>query len=344
MQLNFWSLLKAPFFALAPMEDVTDTAFREVVMGISDPEILRVVFTEFTSVDGLLDPRGFDRVSERLRISSSERELLKSKRIKLVAQLWGNEPEKFRKSAELISSMELFDGIDINMGCPVKKVVKKNTCSALIRFPELAKEIIGATKSGTNLPVSVKTRIGFNSVVTEQWISELLDATPAAITLHGRTQKMQSEGLADWNEVKKAVDIRNAKNSQVVMLGNGDVSSFSDGLQKQIYSGVEGIMAGRGIFHNPWFFNEHFRERDPEEKLQQLFRHIHLYKQAFGEKQHLNPLKRFFKIYVQGFDGAAELRARLMAASSYRELGETLLNLSKNLDTGKIVIGGKMDL
>lgn len=333
MPSNFWKDLKSPFFVLAPMEDVTDTVFREVVLGISDPNILKVVFTEFTSTDGLMDERGFDRVSERLIVNGTEKKLLISNEIKLVAQIWGNDPEKFRNSAEIISKMGLFDGIDINMGCPVKKVVKKNTCSALIRKPDLASEIIEATKSGTNLPVSVKTRIGFNTVVTEEWISVLLKAHPAAITLHGRTQKMQSEGLADWNEVRKAVDIRNQINPDVIIIGNGDVLTYADGIKKREFSGAEGIMVGRGIFHNPWLFNQVTTGILPEEKLELISKHISLYRQTWEGKKSINQLKRFFKIYINGFDGAAALRAQLMETKNYTGLEEILSPIVKPVNT-----------
>jgi tRNA-dihydrouridine synthase len=302
------------------MEDVTDTVFREIVMGISDPLVLKVIFTEFTSTDGLMDKRGYERVSERLIVNSSEKKLLQDLGIKLVAQIWGNNPEKFMQSARLISEMNLFDGIDINMGCPVKKVVKKDTCSALIKMPELAKGIIFATKEGTSLPVSVKTRIGFNSVVTEEWIAILLQTKPAAITVHGRTQKMQSDGLADWAEVKKAVELRNMINPETLMLGNGDILSHADGLEKAAYSGVEGLMVGRGVFHDPWIFNTNSKKPDIEERINRMVRHIALYKKTWEGKKPINQLKRFFKIYINGFPGAAEYRAKLMEAKSFDEL------------------------
>jgi tRNA-dihydrouridine synthase len=318
--LNFWKELNRPFFALAPMEDATDTVFREIILGISDPKILKVVFTEFTSTDGLLDERGYKRVSERLVVNNSEWELIKNNNVKLVAQIWGNNPEKFSRAAELITEIGYFQGIDINMGCPVKKVVKKNTCSALIKEPELAKDIVQATKSGTHLPVSVKTRIGFNSVVTEKWISDLLEVKPAAITLHGRTQKMQSEGQSDWNEIKKAVDLRNSVNSDTVMLGNGDVNSYSNGLNKLMVSGVEGIMVGRGVFRNPWIFNKDIPEISPEERIRILINHITIYQKTWEEVKSINLLKRFFKIYVNSFKGAADFRGRLMGIRNYDDL------------------------
>jgi len=194
---NFWRELSKPIFTLAPMEDVTDTSFREVVAGLSDPQYLQVLFTEFTSVDGMNHPKGKIKVAERLFVSESEKSLLKQKNIKLVAQIWGNKPELFHKIAREITDEYEFDGIDINMGCPVKNVVKNGCCSALIDQPALAKEIILAAKEATHLPVSVKTRTGIRLHDTEVWITHLLETKPAAIILHGRTQKQQSDGLAD---------------------------------------------------------------------------------------------------------------------------------------------------
>ena len=226
MKNNFWKDLKKPIFTLAPMEDVTDTVFREIIMSVSDSECLHVLFSEFTSTDGLCHEIGGPRVKHRLQIIESERELLLKNNVKIVAQIWGTRPEKFYEATKLICDDGQFDGIDINMGCPVKKIVKQGGCSALINQPELAKEIIRATQEASNIPVSVKTRIGIKEVITEKWIGNLLETKPAVITIHGRTQKQQSEGLADWNEVKKATFLRDQISPDTQIHGNGDVYSM----------------------------------------------------------------------------------------------------------------------
>ena len=313
------------------MEDVTGTVFRELILSISDPSVLKVLFTEFTSTDGLMDHRGFERVSERLITNISEIARLKQDNAKLVAQIWGNNPDKFRQSAELISKMGIFDGIDINMGCPVKKVVKKSTCSALIKMPELAKEIVLATKEGTNLPVSVKTRIGFNEIITEEWVIHLLEVKPAALTIHGRTQKMQSDGQADWNEIKKAVDLRNATCPETVMLGNGDVLSFEDGIEKVKMTGVEGIMVGRGVFQNPWMFKKEIQEVSVDERIRVMELHVKRYERTWGGIKNVNILKRFFKIYTNSFRGAANFRANLMETKSYNDIYRVIEGFSQRL-------------
>ena len=317
---NFWRNLSKPIFALAPMEDVTDTSFREVVAGLSDPQCLHVLFTEFTSVDGMSHPKGKIKVAERLFVSESEKILLKQKNIKLVAQIWGNKPELFHKIAREITDEYEFDGIDINMGCPVKNVVKNGCCSALIDQPTLAKEIIIAAKEATYLPVSVKTRTGIRSHDTEGWIAHLLETKPAAIILHGRTQKQQSDGLADWEEIAKGVRLRDQLNPETLFLGNGDVFSVSQGEELIAKYGLDGVMIGRGIFHDPWFFNPLPQTPSKSKKLAQLLLHTKLYELNWGGKKNFNQLKRFYKIYTNDFPGAAQLRTELMEAKTYEEV------------------------
>jgi nifR3 family TIM-barrel protein len=321
---NFWKTLGAPVFTLAPMEDVTDTVFREIVLSISDPGYLHVLFSEFISTDGLCHEIGGPKVRHRLIINDSERKLLKEKNVKIVAQIWGTHPEKFYLATKLICEEGQFDGIDINMGCPVKKIVKQGGCSALIAQPELAKEIILATKEASDIPVSIKTRIGISKVITEEWISHLLECHPAQITVHGRTQKQQSEGLADWNEIRKVVDLRCELSPETLIHGNGDVYSLEDGFMKADRYGVDGIMIGRGIFHNPWLFNKKINEKSPEEKLDLLWIHTQLFTKTWGKGKNFATLKRFFKIYTNGFPGAHQIRARLMETNSAEEVREVL--------------------
>jgi len=317
---NFWETLQKPIFALAPMEDVTDTSFREIVAGLADPEYLHILFTEFTSIDGMNHPVGKIRVGERLLVSKSEKQLLKQKNIRLIAQIWGKKPELFHKIAREISQEYEFDGLDINMGCPVKNIVKNGCCSALINEPNLAKEIILATKEATHLPVSVKTRTGIKSHDTEAWIEHLMETKPAAIILHGRTQKQQSDGLADWEEISKGRRIKDRIHPETKFLGNGDVSSVSHGLELCDRYKLDGVMIGRGIFHNPWFFNPQIKFSSKMDKLDQLLLHTKLFEQNWGGKKNLNILKRFYKIYTSDFEHAAKLRAELMEAKTFGEV------------------------
>ncbi len=317
---NFWQQLPKPFFALAPMEDVTDTVFREVVAGMADPEFLQVLYTEFASVDGLNHPLGKKNVAHRLLISETERALLKKKNIRLVVQIWGKNPELFSKIAREITQEYDCDGIDVNMGCPVKKVVKNGCCSSLIDQPDLAKEIILATKEATHLPVSVKTRTGIRMHDTERWMTAIMETRPAAVILHGRTQKQQSEGLANWDEIGKGVLVKNALSPETVFVGNGDVSSVAEGVGLAGKYGLDGIMVGRGIFHNPWFFQPNHPAPPKAERLTQLLFHTQLFEKTWGSKKSINILKRFYKIYTSDFTDASKLRVHLMGARSYEEI------------------------
>ncbi len=317
---NFWQNTDKPIFSLAPMEDVTDTVFREVVMGMSLSGKLNVVFTEFTSVDGMNHPVGRTRVSERLIVTETERQMLKKLSIKLVAQIWGRNPEIYHYVAKLITEEYQFDGLDINMGCPVKKIIKQGACSALIGEPNLAKEIILATKEATHLPVSVKTRTGIKQHITEEWISELLETDPAAIILHGRTQGMQSDGEANWDEIAKAVQLKNRIKPHIPLHGNGDVYSYVQGLQRISETGVDGVMIGRGIFQNPWFFNPEKTEISKADRIEKLLIHTRLFELTWSGKKNFNILKRFYKIYLNSFEGAAKMRADLMEVKNFEEV------------------------
>jgi tRNA-dihydrouridine synthase len=316
---NFWQTLQKPIIALAPMEDVTDTVFREVILSVSDPDALNVVFTEFTSTDGLCHEKGRQKVIERLLVNPSEVLLLKERNTRLVAQIWGSDPEKFRLSAKMITEMNLFDGIDINMGCPAKKVVKNRSCANLINFPELAKEIVYATSESSSLPVSIKTRIGFSRINTEEWIGHLLQTSPAAITIHGRIRKMMSNGPAHWDEIAKAVQLRNQLECKTLILGNGEVTSYADAIERIGLYGVDGVMVGTGVFKNPWMFNKTHFEITIEHRIELLHRHITLYSGTWGNNKDYNVLKRFFKIYLNGFANAAHWRDRFMRARDYSE-------------------------
>ena len=325
MVLNdFWKELPASFFALAPMEDVTDSVFRELVLSVSDPGNLNVLFTEFVSVEGLCHPKGREAVIHRLSVNASERQLLKHHHSKIVAQIWGANPEKYYQASRIIADEFEFDGIDINMGCPVTKIIKQGACSALIGQYELVDEIIQAVREGSGMPVSIKTRTGIREHQTEEWISHLLNSGVSAITLHARTQRMMSEKPAEWDQVKLAVEVRNQLNPEVKIMGNGDVESLEHGYSLMKSTSADGVMVGRGIFNNPWLFAPENIDRSVEEKLILLEKHISAFDLTWGNARSFNLLKRFFKIYIHGFDGAAALRGQLMEAQNYAEAVEVL--------------------
>lgn len=310
--MNFWKTIDRPIIALAPMEDVTDTVLRELLLGLADPGALHVVMTEFVSTDGLLHKKGRPRVIHRLLVTDEERKLLNEKGVKIVAQIWGNTPENYQQVVKEITETMEFDGIDINMGCPVAKVVARGCCSGLIGNPSLAKEIIYAAKESTHLPISVKTRIGLKSIATEEWIGHVLETRPAALTIHGRTQKQMTEGTAKWDEIAKAARLRDQLELDLPILGNGDIHSLEEARAKSDEFGLDGAMIGRGIFDNPWLFMEKQRERTREEKLELLWKHTELFDRVWGDTKNFHILRRYYSIYSKGFPGAAALRTQLM--------------------------------
>ncbi len=313
MNLGFWEKFKNgnkegknPFFVLAPMADVTDAAFRQIIAKYGKPDVF---WTEFVSVDGLCSV-GKEKLLIDLKYSENERPI--------VAQIFGNDPEHFEKTARMLVEMG-FDGIDINMGCPVKKILNQNSCSALIRTPELAKEIILATKRGAgDIPVSVKTRIGFSKVEIDTWIPAILETEPAALTVHLRTVKEMSLVPAHWELMKKIVDIRDKMGKETLILGNGDVMSLKDGRKKAEETGCDGVMLGRAIFGNPWLFAE--KIPTIQEKLDVMIEHTKLFEKMLGTHKNFAIMKKHYKAYVNGFDGAKELRVRLMDAENAGEV------------------------
>ena len=295
---NFWIKLPKPFSVLAPMENVTDFVFREIVSKeLPKPDVL---FTEFTNVDAL-SSSGYEKTVHRFKFSNEQHPI--------VAQVWGTNPDHFTKAAQIAEEFG-FDGIDINMGCPVRAVIKIGACSALINNRPLVSEMIKATRKGTKkLPVSVKTRIGFKDVQTEEWISFLLEQRLAAITIHGRTARQMSDVPANWEEIAKAVEIKNRMSPNTTIIGNGDVKSQADIQEKHDKYCVDGVMIGRGIFSNPWIFEKSDTEHGWEDYKRVLLKHLELY----DNTMHFDKLKKFFKMYVNNFEGSRELRAKLMA-------------------------------
>lgn len=307
---NFWKNLPLPFSVLAPMENVTDFVFREIVANqLPKPDVL---FTEFTNVDAL-SSSGYEKTIHRFKFTKSQHPI--------VAQIWGTNPDNFKNAAKIAYQLG-FDGIDINMGCPVKAVIKIGACSALINNQILAKEIIKATKDGSKkLPVSVKTRIGFNKVQTEEWITFLLEQKIDALTIHGRTAKQMSDVPANWEEISKAVNIKNTISPDTIIIGNGDITNQNDIMVKHKKYGVDGVMIGRGIFKNPWIFEKNEKKHSWEDYKDVLIKHLDLYDQEFSDKHKGNydALKKFFKMYINNFDGSKDLRTKLMSTKNTDE-------------------------
>lgn len=314
---TIWDKLPKPIFSLAPMEDVTDTVFRQVIIKCGRPAIF---FTEFTNVDGM-NSAGDKKVSQRLLFQKNEKPL--------IAQLWGVNPDNFYTAAKRVVTMG-FDGIDLNMGCPQRDVTRHGACSALIKNHDLAKEIIEATRKGAGpLPVSVKTRIGFSKIQTEEWIGFLLEQNLPLITVHGRTAAEMSKVPAHWNEIGKVANLRNEMKKNTLIFGNGDVQNLTEAKEKIKEYSLDGIMIGRGIFHNPWLFSGiDPTTKSVTDRLALLKEHVQLYEATWGKKKNFQILKKYFKIYLTDFEGASDMRAKFMETNSYdeaRELVESLL-------------------
>lgn len=329
---SFWNALDRPIIALAPMEDVTDTALRELLLTSADPTALHVVMTEFVSTDGLVHRKARKRIIHRLRVTDQERKLLRQKNVKIVAQIWGNTPENYTQIIKEIADEMEFDGIDINMGCPVPKVVRRGCCSGLIGNPTLAKEIVHAAKEASHLPVSVKTRIGLKTIATEEWASHLLETQPAALTFHGRTQKQMSVGPANWHEIAKAARLRDQLAPHIPIIGNGDIKSIHEAREKCTHHQLDGAMIGRGIFDNPWLFMEEQRERTLEEKLNMLWTHTQLFDRVWQGSKNFHILRRYYSIYCKGFPGCADLRAQLMQTESTAQVAAIIKPLNPAMD------------
>lgn len=318
--MNLQSLPK-PFFVLAPMDDVTDVVFRQVIEGCSAPDLY---FTEFVNVDGLQSP-GREKLLPKLLIGSNEGS-------RLIAQIWGKTPENYYKTAKEIKEMG-FVGVDINMGCPDKAIVKNGCCSALINDRGLTGEIIAAVREGVgpDFPVSVKTRLGFNEV-DFTWHEFLLSQKLNMLTIHGRTKKQMSKVPADWDAIGHVASLRTSLAPQTLIVGNGDVLSRSQGLDLAQKHGLDGIMIGRGVFHDPFIFAKGvspWAGKTQQQRIDLYTSHVKLFAQTWqkGERK-LHTLNKFCKVYIQDFPGAKELREKLMNAQSADEL-INLLKLQK---------------
>lgn len=377
--------LSKPFFVLAPMDDVTDMVFRQVVASTAAPDLF---FTEFVNVDGLMSI-GREHLLKKLRFAANEG--------RVVVQLWGLKPENFRAVAEQICDGTLYEelgiplcpvhhssssgafsprsaegavqmvprvstgeekgaraekigsasgsarrqddrcvcgfvGVDLNMGCPAKSEVHSGACAALIR-PEsrgLAEEIIAATREGLagRLPLSVKTRVGFTEV-DMTWFDFLLRQDLDMLTVHGRTRTQMSKVPADWNLIGRVRQMRDELGVKTLIVGNGDVLSRQQGEELAEQHKLDGIMIGRGVFHDPFVFLEDgpikWAAYDKAMRLDLYRRHVELFAATWLEGERpVHTLNKFCKIYVNGFDGAKEMREQLMVATSIEQLRHTL--------------------
>ncbi len=316
--MNFWEKLPKPFFVLAPLANVTDASFRRIIATYGKPDVL---WTEFVSADGLAlaTQEGRAKLMHDLVFDETERPI--------VAQFFTSNPKTMESAAQLAARLG-FDGIDINMGCPDKSIERQGAGAKLILNPALACELVLAAKNGApHIPVSVKTRLGYNKDILDEWLPEMLKVKPAAVTIHARTRKEMSKVPARWERVARAVEIRNEMNSKTLIIGNGDVKDMDDARLKVAESGADGAMLGRAIFGNPWLFNRD-RMKNPAQKssdpvTQRLIvaiEHAKLFEELLGDVKNFALMKKHFKAYVEGFPGAKELRVSLMETTNAQEV------------------------
>ncbi len=358
---NFWTKLDKPFFCLAPMSDVTDIAFRYILAKYGRParppkgagrnkeNRNKVVFwTEFVAADGLCNKLARKKLAHILKYSPIEKPI--------VAQVFGANPANMKSACQYIASLG-FDGIDINMGCPDKSVVAQGAGSALIRTPELARKIIqsaleGIASAGQNIPVSVKTRVGFNKEEIDTWIPELLKENISALTIHARTKKEESMVPANWDYLKQVRKLIVKSGKGVLLIGNGDIQDLVEAKEKAEKYECDGVMIGRGVFGNPWFFNESNTKTETQarpwvlsrpglrislhtlnQKIEILKEHIKIFDEKLlktGDKSYA-VMKKHFKAYINGFPGAQEMRVKLMETETPAESLRLLDTFQKGL-------------
>jgi tRNA-dihydrouridine synthase len=310
-EMTFLDDLPRPFFILAPMDDVTDTVFRQIVADCQAPD---VYFTEFVNVDGLQSP-GRHKLLPKLQFTDKEKPL--------VAQLWGKKPDNFYQTAKEVKAMG-FAGVDLNMGCPAKPVVKNGCCSALINNRELAGEMIAAVREavGPDFPVSVKTRVGFTTVDLS-WTEFLLQQKLNMLTIHGRTVRELSKVPAHWDLIGEVAQQRASLSPETVLIGNGDVMNRAQGEQLARQYGLDGIMIGRGVFDDPYVFARQspWPEQTSSQRIELYAKHVKLFAATWQKQERrVVTLNKFCKVYIQGFPGAKELREKLMDAQTTDEL------------------------
>ncbi len=339
MVKGFWPLVQMravaahrPIIALAPMADVTDVVFRDLISRYSrmgqnggGPDVM---WTEFVSADGLCSP-GREVLKYDLQYGEHERPI--------VAQLFTADPDNMYKAVEMCRELG-FDGVDINMGCPVGTIVDQGAGSAMILDPERAIAVIKAAQAAAGeIPVSVKTRIGYNKVEYKLWLPHILSCNIPVLTIHLRTRKEMSAVPAHWELFKEIRDFCHELSPETIIIGNGDVIDLIDAQNKyddpDIYA--DGVMIGRGVFGRPWVFDwDRKVEPSLEEKLTIMLEHTRLYLERLGNIKSFAIMKKHYKAYVNGFDGAKELRMSLMECDSYEEVEQIVLQF-KTKETGK---------
>lgn len=354
---TFWHTLPRPILALSPMDGVTDQPYRHLQKKYGQPML---IYTEFTSAEGLCLSQG--RLLRDLLYDEIQRPI--------IAQIFGKRPEFFYQAAIIVCELG-FDGFDINMGCPSKSVTQGGSGAGLIRTPQLAQEIVRASQQGVRdwqngatvydcanlpkrvadqiiqrqqqlplayqqrraIPVSVKTRIGYETPIVEEWLPYLLDVNPVAIGIHGRTLEQGYSGEASWEEIGRAAEL--AKGSGILILGNGDIQSLAQAQERVEMSGVDGVLVGRATYGNPFFFDPTSTtfptEEAPDSATVHRFAHLmvehsQMYERTYQhyKKYFFSPMRKHLGWYARNMHGGKKLRIPLMQANSPNDVIDVL--------------------
>ncbi len=329
---GFWDTLPRPIVGLSPMDGVTDTAMRYISKKYGQPAVM---MTEFTSVEGVR--AGALKLMDDFRYDQSQRPI--------VAQVFGADPQAFYQTAIVVCALG-FDGIDINMGCPAKKVEERGAGAALIQNPKLAGQIIQAVKRGLQdwqegisfegagvhpniisyleslsnpprklIPISIKTRIGYDKPLAQEWAEHLIEFEPATITMHGRTLEQLYSGVADWDQIGQAAKV--VKATDILFLGNGDVKSLTEAKKKTKAYSLDGVLIGRAAQGNPWVFTG--KQASPKEKLEVALEHTQKYVEFFPHRPFF-PVRKHLAWYAHGFPSASQVRQRLVMTNNLTEV------------------------
>lgn len=318
MKNNFWAKLSAqgkkkPIMAQAPMSGVTDQAFRLMLAKHGKPDIF---WTEFVSADAVATKRAKKYWQAVLNFSKKERPI--------IAQIFGSDSGQITKACQIIEELG-FDGVDINMGCPDRNVEKQGAGSSLIKNPELAKQIIRAAKAGVKkIPVSVKTRIGYDKNEIDTWIPHILKEGVAALTVHFRNKNQAYDVRANWDLAKKVVELRNRISPETLILGNGDVKTLEQAKDLAEKFGLDGVMIGRALIGNPWFFVGKVPSK--ADKLKAILEHSKI----LPAEKHWDSIKKHFHAYTKDFVGAKDLREALMKVKNKTETQKVVNNFKNN--------------
>lgn len=317
-KLSFWHNFKHPIIGLAPMDGITDPTFRYITDKYGKPDVL---FTEFISTDTT-------KYNPKKVLNSLVRH---HSNTPLIVQLYGNNSSDFYEATIFILKLG-FSGIDINMGCPDRGIVNRGAGAGLINNPRLAKDIVLSVKKAlkdfnkNNIPVSVKTRIGYDKPIIKEWIGELLETKPDVITIHGRTLKQMYSGIANWDEIAKAKEI--AKDTNTLILGNGDIKSRKEGNEKAKKYNLDGVLIGRAAFGNPWVFQD--KIPTTQERLNVMLEHCQMFTKLTPDNN-FRSLRKHLSWYCKGFDQAASFRSDLMQVSNVEDVKKIIEKIRSNI-------------